>query len=465
MSRARDLSRVTVDGADIIPFDDSTDFAEGTIGKALKDIVGVNAFDGMTPNASSTEAKAANLAALQANVTKAHTRGVPLIVPRRTPGEYRVNGSATVPDGGIDIVSDNGVIFSTADAPLFIFTGACEQHDIGGFRAVFELSAPPAAACAIKFGGADNTKFSQFNKIHNISSYGAIATIIDDSAPRTTSFGLESNVAWNCFDNISNFPFTNVARNVFWFKRGSGTGNTFTNTKGRLTSTATDAGASAYWRYEGGGHVVGDIVIESAHLLSIDAADCAAFEVMAGAAYRSNITLAGQTDAGVARVFRLNGQSFVDLHHDDGLIGGAAVLGIDAPLKTMRLYDRGIGEWAISGDWATDATTSTSIDVARVNLLGGFKGGLMLTVNVNGLVGGVANGVAEIKIAIRCDGAAAIAAVKDTIAEPTGIFGASVAISGLTATISLTMAPTGTGSNGHVNITGSGDNFSLERLL
>lgn len=469
MSRLRDQSRLSVDGQDIIPFTADAPSVPGTIGQALRDVVGVNAFDGMIPNATTTLAKAFNLAVLQANVNHAAARNVPLIIPRRADGQYRVNGSATVPDGGIDIASDNGSIFSTADAPLFILTGRCEYRRIGGFRVFFELGAPPTAACAIKFASTDNTKYTQYN-LFSIVSYGALATYINDSVPRPTFFGLESNVSWNWFVNDANFFLNNVSRNVYLFNRGSGTGNTYVGTKGILTSTASDAGASAFFRFEGGGHVVGDIVINGYHLGADEAADCAVFEVMPGAAYRTNISLSGQTDAGVVQVFRIYDQLFTDLSHD-GLIGGGAIVGIDAPQRTMRICDRGVGEWKASANWSTNGTGLTSVDIARVKLKGGSYGdvgGVTITLNVNGLVGGVNFGTAEIKVPIRLDAADIETAVADAptviSAGPAGIFGASVSISGLTATISLTMTPSGTGSNGHVNITGSGRNFSLERL-
>jgi len=427
------------------------------------DLIPVNLLDYVLANGGSTDGElAAELARFQAAVNECAASGRALYMPS-TDRFILIRGTVVVPDGGISIISDGCKIISRADAPVFSFVGSARFLSVGNFNVEFQLSTPPTAACAVHF--AADGGFVDYSKFHNISTFGAIATIISEKTPRTTTFGLEGNVNWCVFDRLMGFGGSQLQRNVTWFKKGSGTGNVWSDTTGDLG----DSVRASYHRFDGAGCVVGDTIVIGGHYsktaLTVTG-ECCAYEVAADTVYRSNITLNGcQTDSRMDRVFRFlsNTIKFHNITHRGNTIGGATVLGIDVPLITGRIDDRDALEWSGGTEpFDTAATGAQSQAVCKVTLLP-FKA-VRLTLTASGLVGGASAGTAVKVISLRASDVGLSNAVVSTSSEPAGLFDFSVSIAGLVATISVTFSPTVAGSSVSTNWEGRGVGFCIERL-
>lgn len=401
----------------------------------------VNVLDYMTPDATNASVQ---LAALQAAVNAAFAQGKMLWIPP-TVGLLRINGTASIPDGGISI-GGGGKLYSTADAPVFKTLGGGFLKSVGDFTVEFQnLSAPPVAACALEISGPGDLNFFQHCRIHDITTLGARSTVIVTKGTRPTISGLESNCDWNRWDNLAGFDGSYPQSNLVWFKAGSGTGQVFSNAHGQL-----GAAGATYFLFEGADCVVGDILVNSGHFqATYENNDAAVLGVGPNTVYRANIAITGcQTDAAMSRVFRLSnvgGVPYNNVVHEGSLIGGGTTLGIVTPIKTGRLVDRDCLTQVGGTTRKFDTTGVQNVQMCNVTLLP--FAAAMVEFSLSGAVGGVNSGNVRATLLIRSDGTTSYGQISNTLTVPAGLASVSLTVAGLVTKVVVTITPTAGGTN------------------
>jgi len=139
MSRARDLSRVTVDGADIIPFNPAASYSPGTIGHTISAVIGRAPIDPRSYTETAIDTGAADAtAAFALAIAESKATGRPISAP----GVYRIDGTLD-PKGATfqydaqqygrenTTVADWGMVIqhNSVSGPLFAPTGGGFSFD------------------------------------------------------------------------------------------------------------------------------------------------------------------------------------------------------------------------------------------------------------------------------------------------------------------------------------------------
>lgn len=315
-----------------------------------------------------------------------------------------------------------------------------------------------ANSCAIKFIG-DNTSYIQNCTFENIWCTDFNAFVKDEKAPRTTSHGLEAMLNWNTWSRIHLF---NVSNYGFWHTKGSGTGNTWDHVKSMLRRPN-----AATWCFEGDGCVVGDVIIDGAHLGGRDAiTGCTGVKVGPNIKYKSRCSITNsQFDANCNNLFDISGTGGDEANNwkvANNNIGGNAVL--NTPYMSQSIIeDKDVDYRQTGRRIKTSSTGALVIDCFDVGVAA--FGGSLITVTANGLIGGVAVAASEFKFHVSSNGTiVTITEIERMVTHANQFVWSCVSVDANTARIKLNFTPTSTGSDISVVATSRGHKHKLVRV-
>ena len=319
------------------------------------------------------------------------------------------------------------------------------------FRAHYSSDAIAYDQSAVFKVTGDDTSFFQWNDFSDLYVRGFRQWFWVTKAARVTSFGLECNVAWTDFTNITIRGWSRPAVVGWRFGTGSGTGNSFYNTTGRIGGVLIGVSTpGAVFQFTGSGHVVGDIVIDGGHWGGEAAS--ALISIGADTVYRQRIGVNNvQLDAGADFMFGASSTGAIGYSNIRAIsnnIGGDAAIGGLPPARNSQVYDQEVSEWR-SGRYRTfDTTGSQTFDLFEVEL--GVLGSAVVEIIVTGICAGVGNCAIVQRFLIR----AGTTTITEVLAISANVSPASSppislsqSTSGRVVKFSASLTPTAAGSN------------------
>lgn len=361
-------------------------------------------------------------------------------------GRYEIDDSVVV-GGKFSFVGEPGfteIHSHNLNGPIFDLqiNATTERFCMKGidFYATFDASVDYANSSAIQISGNGSSYF-QWGAFKDLSFNGVHSGFRITKDTRTTAYGEECNVAWNEFAGIvaKNRVNTTVYRNlqhIFNFTNGSGTGNYFLGVRG--------AGDVSIWRYAGEGCVVGDVIISTGQ--GIGTGSTAGVLVEEGTIYHNNLSVASfGFDAGCVRPFVLpDGHAGIRLSACN--TGGYAEVGEHCAPLEGDISDLGTKNWT-AGVEKTNVSAGATVGVFAVEI--GPDAGVEVEIVVGGMLQGVGAGSTKARFLLNSSSTVSCQQIEDS-RFPTGGFGVSVSLSGLTATFSV--VTTGSGSSFKANV-------------
>lgn len=331
---------------------------------------------------------------------------------------------------------------------------------VSGITFTFNYSGAQTACQAIEFAG-DNTSFLQYCDFEDLIFNGCESGFYGTQTPRVTSFGNEFNVNWCNFKNIKSRPNGYEVKYLYDFPNGSGTGNSFTDSKCKISSVGS------IFYYTGVASVVGDLLIQG-FSCSSDALGGTFITVGDDTEYRQNVCMVGnQLDANIETPFNLS-QVGTDEYKDWkwlGNMGGLTKLNSAIGYSNGSIIlDRGVSDFRVAKLREDLASGAQSVEICKVDVLQN-KGGCTLNFEVFALVQGVGSGMHSSKYHIRNASGTASATLEVQYNTPTTpIMTITSTTSGSVITFFVDIAPTAAGSKVNADIQGIGKNFRLERI-
>lgn len=341
-----------------------------------------------------------------------------------------VNINATIPINGVLPFTGGGQITLVGvNGPVFQYTisETIEHMDLGNVHFVNQATGgqPYDQSCALRFVSTDDEVFFSYNNLDDISGQGFHSLIRVEMATRTTSFGQESNFAWNRISRLTPTAGVNLAQYGVLMKAGSGTGNTFVDFTTALYDTTAVAAAV---RVEGAGCVCGDIVFTGGHL----GGDGAILSFGAGMAYRSNIAIsASQPDAGLTKICHWDdpAETWYGLDISGSNIGGGVISTAWPYVSGAVIREVNVGRWEAERTVQIAGSGAKTVDLFRTvhaPLVAGQQASSIVEVEVFGEpIGGVASCgvVAKYTVVVGAAGVAVTA-----VSGPTQVGGAIITI-------------------------------------
>lgn len=313
-------------------------------------------------------------------------------------------------------------------------------------------------SCAIRFIG-DNTSYIQHCTFENIWCTDFNAFVKDEKSPRATAHGLEAMLNWNIWSKIHLY---NVNTCGFWYTQGSGTGNTWDHVKSILRSAL-----AVTWCFEGDGCVVGDVIIDGAHLGSRDViAGSVGIKVGSNVKYKSRCSVTNsQFDAKCNSVFdisNIGGDEANNWKFANNNVGGNAIL--NTPYMSQSIIEDKDVDYRQSGRRIkTSSTGSLVVDCFDVGVAA--FGGSLITATANGLIGGVAVAASEFKFHVSSNGTVVtITEIERMITHANQFVWSCTSLDANTARIKLNFTPSSTGSDISVVATSRGHKHKLVRV-
>ena len=368
----------------------------------------------------------------------------------------------------------SGMVTTYNDALLrWTINNDVTGFDVGGFDVTSQIASgqPYNLTSAITFLG-NNTSHLAYGKFHDISSHSLWSTFVDNKASLTTSQGQEATLSWIDWDSIDIEPGINAAIHGWYSASGSGTGHTYRGIKGNMSDPT-----SRVWDFEGGGAVVGDIIISGGHFGGANGS--ALVKVGTGTVYRTNVSVIGtQIDAGMLQVFDLasdyqaNPYNFFTFRGNNAGGNGnvaASVLVSNQPLHDARIDDQESSEWHIGTKTLSDNFGSNLLETMPLFSVtqADVNGGTHCKLVVSGTIGGVGGGIAEQEFAISTqNGVATVtagASLSNSAHAPQN-FAIVETASGNLVTLSATYTPGAAGSAVEGQLTCVGGTFKATRL-
>jgi hypothetical protein len=330
---------------------------------------------------------------------------------------------------------------------------------INGLSMYFAFTGAQTVCQGIELTGLSTT-FLQYTDFEDVVFYGCESGFYVTHLPRTTGFGLESNVAWTNFRNVKTRPSEHEVKFPFHFTTGSGTGNSFTDCK-----TKVDSSGSVF-NYQGAGTVVGDLLIQG-NSCSASGAGASFITVGDNTVYRQNVSMLGnQIDANVTIPFNLSSvgsEGFSDWKWI-GNMGGATDLDIAMGYTSASvIIDRAVSDVRVS-KFATNLNTGAqSIPICKVDVLQNYA--CTINLEVYGLIQGVNSGMHSSKYHVRnASGTSSptLEAIHDT--PTSAIMAITTTVVGSVVTFSVDFTALSSGSEINADVQGIGRNFRLERV-
>lgn len=416
---------------------------------------------------------AANATALQRAIDRAVATGRAIYIP---PGVFVVGSTVAIPSKPV-VIFGAGESRSTLrsyrlDGPMFrwTITGTNTENVTGSLvkdlrlDAYFEAGDVYDNSAAFYIEG-DNTCYFGYNRFQNLTVAGfrnGLMRVL--KATQTTAFGQESLVTWNSFQSITLTGFSKPCYFGFLFDLGSGTGNSW----GDIRSSVD----GAVLRFNGGGCVVGDILLTHSHLGG-RIAGAAAIWIGDNTVYRQRIAIvATQLDANLDKPFRLSSVGsipYTNITFNGNNVGGNVTIYDDVPpLRSSQIVDQEVGEWRVGRfhDIAVaGAQTLTLFTVDIPNYTG-----TEITVTVSGLVGGVQGGVRRaVFLMARGGSSASVTTLSDNSLAGDGgavagtFYTISAVVSGGTVVIQTTFTPGSAGSKLDAQLRAVGGTIRVKR--
>lgn len=303
---------------------------------------------------------AAETIALQSLVSLVDSKTVAMFVPEGSFTEI----NATISKAGVLRFYGGGtIVLKGVNGPVFQFTLATsvENIDLGNVHFVNQAvpGQPYGNSCCLRFVSTDPAVFFQHNNLDDISGEGFHSIIRVDMATRPTSFGQESNFAWNRISRMSARPGENLAQYGLYMRAGSGTGNTVIEPTTALYDTTAVAAAV---RVEGAGCVCGDLIVTGGHFGGTGAI----MSFGAGLAYRSNNSIsASQPDAGLTKICHFDAPSEQFAAFDiEGLnVGGGVTATVWPYMSSSVIREIGVARWEAARYEKTSSVGAKSIDL------------------------------------------------------------------------------------------------------
>jgi len=351
----------------------------------------------------------------------------------------------------ISIIGDgeaNSLIVGVHLGPIFIFdveqanfAGDFDRFCISGFtaRGQYGPGDDYSNTSAFKVIG-DAATFFTYGSFSDLSLQGFYQGFDFDKATFTTPFGQESPTSWNTFARIKIRHGSRYAIYGYRYRRGSGTGVTYTDQK------MTIGPGGCLIQVDAG--VAGDIIVVGAHLGGIQGTGGAVVGLGAGTVYRCNISVVGsQLDAGLDHAFAFPAGGVVPsriVYVGNNTGGGVDVTGNLPPLANSIIHDQLVDDrrvqntkgGAVSGA-ANDP--SRTVPVAKLTVGPGASGqpynGVVLDVSLFGLLGGLAGAAARANILVSNSGGSASATVLGLQQDAATGFSITATVSGATVTI------------------------------
>ena len=406
--------------------------------------------------------------ALRNAMLAAHDEGRSVEIPD---GYFIVNTSASF---GADTVNCKGIVGNgrgsvlvpTMGGPIINMVVPSGTPITGKVFEKFGVAgsyANPTAGIGSRFlkvsGAVDGFGHSRINNLQIVSVENGIEI---DCATMTTVYGKESQCGFNTFQDIEFWAGTIPVVNGFLWKKGSSTGNTFTNIQGYVSGGLS--------RFEGTGCVVGDISWTGGHTASGYIASFANDIVY----NRSQCYAAVHVDANSTGPFHFDSGQAVPPSNIKvlGNIGGSTGWTDTPPLKFSSINDLGASEWKAGGQvtGASVAATSGAQSVALWEIELAQDTATIVDVFVEGHVGGLDYGGTTRRFMLaRGTGNAVAAAGTETqclvLASPPIInfFALSASVSGGKVTISVSFTPSGATSAAGTTIRAEGGSFRIKR--
>lgn len=340
--------------------------------------------------------------------------------------------------------------------------------EMSGIRFVYTYTGSQTSSYAVNITG-NNTTWMRWSSFNELAFDGVERGIVVTKTPRTTSFGLESNVSWNTFENIY-FRLSDTSNTAikygFDFQQGSGTGNTFSNIQGMVSNTG-----GAMFRYTGSGNVVGDLVFNNVHAgrsPSGGAAGGSLIEVGDDTAYRQNVCFSScQVDAELLYPFNLSSvgtDDYIDWKWI-GNNGGNTDFASTLPLFSGSIiYDRSVSDMRISrklnvGEIPSGSQTIT-VGTVKLDQFCGAELKLILT----GLVDGSSAFTYSQTWHVRSNSTAITVSSLSSNQTPAVGITTNISVTGLRADVTFDVAPSGSNSYIDMQLIAVGNKLKLERI-
>lgn len=377
-------------------------------------------------------------------------------------GTYLVSDTITI-EGKFTIFGEGSTsVITTNDNTLAIFTitpvGNLYQCSLSNLAFLGQGGILPDTHCAIRFTGTD-IDYIEHSIFESLYSFNFYAFVIGEIDPHTTGFGLEGNLSWNVWNNIQ---IVSVRQYGFWFKQGSGTGNSFDNVRCR-----TGIANSAAWFFEGTGCVVGDVIITNAHLLT-NASPSIGIQIGDDTVYRAQWAISNcQFDAGCdipVLMSAVGTEEYVNWNITDNNYGGNANLGDTLePMNSAVVIDRDVSWWQAGANADSNVIGANTIKIGDVVL--GNSGSCAFDINVSGVIGGVLGATSTYKYFFRTDNVTAETQLVeyDLSGTSTNYTITTTNPDANTTSVFVNFTPTAVDSHFRATITGSGYLFKIVR--
>lgn len=316
-----------------------------------------------------------------------------------------------------------------------------------------------------------NATYWQYNSVHGIVCAGFAAFWADSSSPQSQSGGtvFAGCAAWNDFYDIKIVGFgANIPNYGWYFGFGSGTGNLFS---GIVTALATNS--HVFW-YGSTGCVVGDILVSNSSFGASSGGASYVIGIGDNTIYRQKIRFDNcQYDAGVSYPYDLSAvgtTEYVDIVFNNCNVGGGTTFKGLKTLQNAKTDDLMVSNRRAGVTFAGTATGAQTIALFSV-ALDQFTGS-RISIDVMGLVGGVAACMSHAEYLVLNSGTVAAPSIAATTVNsttnpssvPSGGFVQSSSISGNVITFKVTFNPTSAaGSNFDAQISCVGGKINLYR--
>jgi hypothetical protein len=394
-------------------------------------------------------------AAIDLQIERMQLEGLAIIIK----SDRYVLTSQHVLDGTVKVVCLGNVRFVTTEfsGSLFKFQIEVTRNGTTGWQGgnfVFNYAGSNAGSAAVELSGL-STAFLQYCDFDVGITQGCESGILNTHLPRTTSFGLENNVAWCNFiirSTTSKYPIN--------FTLGSGTGNTWLNSKFGI-----DGNGGAAMRFAGTGCVVGDILVSGSHALATVQVDGAFIEIADNTVYRSNICFSAcQVDANVVTPFKFSQVGTATYNNIKwfGSLGGGtelnAALGV---LEGSIILDKGVSDFRVSKIFPALPSGSQTIKVCDVVVQN--NSACKVEVNISGLIEGVAVTMHTSIFHVRTQASTSTVFLLSQENSPFVAVTISSSVAGNITSIFASITPTTTGSRLNAQISAVGGIFQLIR--
>ncbi|TCL70658.1 glycosyl hydrolase family 28-related protein [Rhizobium sp. BK251] len=411
---------------------------------------------------------------LQAAVDTAKALGLPIYIPD---GNFKVTATTTIVDFSFILEGDGpgkSVIFSSdLNAPIFeiqVNAATIERCRVDNMtmRAAWSNLALTYTSCCAFLVTGNNTTYFQWNSFTNLQMEGFYSWFCVTKVARTTAFGLECNVAWTSFENITIRGYNNPAISGWKFDTGSGTGNAYYNISGGIGGNVNGTPTpGAVFQFSGSGHVVGDIVVDGGHFGGTTGS--VIIGIGPNTVYRQRICISNvQADAGIDYYFGASSTGsigYTNIKLINCNIGGGAKIGGIPPIRNSQIYDQEASEWRAGRLITTNATGAQGFSLFSLTLVANASA--VVEFDVVGVSGGISGCAISTKYLIRA-GPSSIAEIiqMSGATSPSGSppITHSVTPSGLAVTFGASFSPSGAGSYIDGQICAKGGPFVIDRL-